>query len=68
MATLKVTITATIPLAYDNAVEQAKATLAVNETLEAITQKLQVVGATDVSEKMAFGRAKRKKGEPKQED
>ncbi len=67
MATLKVTITATIPLQDGNAVEQAKATLAVNETLEAVTQKLQAVGATDVAEKMEFGRAKRKKGEPKQE-
>lgn len=52
-----VTIKATIPLP-EGAVEQARATLAVNDGMQYIRERLSELGATYKSEKMDFGQEK----------
>ena len=53
MPMLKVTITAQIPVP-DTALEQARATLSVAESLAALTQGLRDLGATSVAEALTY--------------
>jgi hypothetical protein len=66
MATLKVTITAEIPLP-EGAVEQSKKTLEIHEELRSIRSSLQACGASVMAETLDFksSAGRKKKGAEK---